>query len=34
MEDLFDIELALGRHAPVVDEAQMLVTRHPFRERL
>jgi predicted ATPase/DNA-binding SARP family transcriptional activator len=33
-EDLFEIELALGRHAAVVDEAQLLVVRHPFRERL
>jgi predicted ATPase/DNA-binding SARP family transcriptional activator len=34
VEDLFEIELALGRHAAVVDEAQLLVVRHPFRERL
>jgi predicted ATPase/DNA-binding SARP family transcriptional activator len=34
VEDLFEIELALGRHAAVVDEAQLMVVRHPFRERL
>jgi predicted ATPase/DNA-binding SARP family transcriptional activator len=34
VEDQFEIELALGRHAAVVDEAQLLVVRHPFRESL
>lgn len=33
-QDLFDIELALGRHAVVVGELQRLVSQHPFRERL
>ena len=33
-QDLFDIELALGRHAAVVAEVQRLVSEHPFRERL
>lgn len=33
-QDLFDVELALGRHANVVGELQRLVAQHPFRERL
>ncbi|MEV7455120.1 BTAD domain-containing putative transcriptional regulator [Pseudarthrobacter oxydans] len=33
-QDLFDVELALGRHANVVGELQRLVSQHPFRERL
>jgi predicted ATPase/DNA-binding SARP family transcriptional activator len=33
-QDLFDIELALGRHTAVVGEVQRLVSEHPFRERL
>lgn len=33
-QDLFDVELALGRHANVVGELQRLVTQHRFRERL
>ncbi|TNB74269.1 hypothetical protein FHJ30_06155 [Arthrobacter sp. BB-1] len=33
-QDLFDVELALGRHATLVPELQRLVSQHPFRERL
>jgi predicted ATPase/DNA-binding SARP family transcriptional activator len=33
-QDLFDVELALGRHATLVGELQRLVSQHPFRERL
>jgi predicted ATPase/DNA-binding SARP family transcriptional activator len=33
-QDLFDIELALGRHAALIGELQRLVPQHPFRERL
>ncbi|MCQ6269224.1 NB-ARC domain-containing protein [Pseudarthrobacter sp. R1] len=33
-QDLFDIELALGRHTAVVGEVQRMVSEHPFRERL
>lgn len=33
-QDLFDVELALGRHATVVGELHRLVTQHRFRERL
>jgi DNA-binding SARP family transcriptional activator len=32
-EDLFDAELAEGRHALVVDELREAVAAHPFRER-
>lgn len=34
LEDLFDIELALGRHAALTGELRGLVAAHPFRERL
>ncbi|HEU4667146.1 MAG TPA: BTAD domain-containing putative transcriptional regulator, partial [Arthrobacter sp.] len=33
-QDLFDVELALGRHTTLVGELQRLVSQHPFRERL
>jgi DNA-binding SARP family transcriptional activator len=33
-EDRIDAELALGRHAEVVGELELLVLRHPLRERL
>jgi YVTN family beta-propeller protein len=33
-EDLIDAELALGRHAGCVAELELLVARHPMRERL
>jgi predicted ATPase/DNA-binding SARP family transcriptional activator len=33
-QDLFDVELALGRHATLVGELQRLVSQHPYRERL
>jgi DNA-binding SARP family transcriptional activator/ABC-type branched-subunit amino acid transport system substrate-binding protein/DNA-binding beta-propeller fold protein YncE len=33
-EELIEAELALGRHADVVAELQILVRRHPMRERL
>ncbi|MDR6794560.1 putative ATPase/DNA-binding SARP family transcriptional activator [Pseudarthrobacter oxydans] len=33
-QDLFDVELALGRHSNVVWELQRLVSQYPFRERL
>jgi len=34
VEDLTEVELALGRHAGLVGELTALVTRHPLRERL
>ncbi|WP_192809643.1 AfsR/SARP family transcriptional regulator [Actinomadura rudentiformis] len=34
LEDLFDTELALGRHAALTGELRGLVAAHPFRERL
>lgn len=34
LEDWLDVQLQLGRHADVVDEAQRLVAEHPLRERL
>ena len=34
LEDLFDAELALGRHADLVEELEPLVTSNPLRERL
>jgi DNA-binding SARP family transcriptional activator len=34
LEDWLGVQLALGRHAEVVDEAQRLVAEHPLRERL
>ena len=34
LEDRLDAELALGRHAEVVGELELLVLRHPLRERL
>jgi DNA-binding SARP family transcriptional activator len=33
-EDLFDAELELGRHAPIVGALEQLVVAHPLRERL
>jgi DNA-binding SARP family transcriptional activator len=33
-EDLVDTELALGRHAAVIDDLLALVAAHPLRERL
>lgn len=33
-QDLMDVELALGRHGPLVGELQSLVAQHPYRERL
>lgn len=33
-EDLLDSRLALGAHAAVIGEIELLVCRHPFRERL
>ena len=32
--DLFETELALGRHSPLVGELQLLVAAHPYQERL
>ena len=34
LADLYDAELALGRHAEAVGELQALVTEYPLRERL
>jgi DNA-binding SARP family transcriptional activator len=34
LEDRIEAELAIGRHAQVVDHAGALVRSHPFRERL
>ena len=34
LEDWLGVQLELGRHAEVVDEAQRLVAEHPLRERL
>ena len=34
LEDRIDAELALGRHAELVTEIEMLVADHPLRERL
>jgi DNA-binding SARP family transcriptional activator len=34
LEDAMDAELALGRHAELVGELQLMVVRHPTRERL
>ena len=34
VEDRIDADLALGRHAAVVGELEMLVAEHPLRERL
>jgi YVTN family beta-propeller protein len=34
LEDRFDAELALGRHAELVGELETLVSEHPLRERL
>ncbi len=34
LEDLYDAELALGRHAESVEALQSLVAEHPVRERL
>jgi DNA-binding SARP family transcriptional activator len=34
VEDRIDADLALGRHVEVVPELEVLVTRHPLRERL
>jgi DNA-binding SARP family transcriptional activator len=34
LEDRFDAELALGRHAELVAELEALVDEHPLRERL
>ena len=34
VEDLTEVELALGRHAGLVGELTALVARHPLRERL
>jgi DNA-binding SARP family transcriptional activator/pimeloyl-ACP methyl ester carboxylesterase len=34
LEDRFDADLALGRHAEVATELDVLVQRHPHRERL
>jgi YVTN family beta-propeller protein len=34
IEERLDSELALGRHAHVVEELEALVARHPLRERL
>jgi basic membrane lipoprotein Med (substrate-binding protein (PBP1-ABC) superfamily)/DNA-binding SARP family transcriptional activator len=34
VEDRFDVELALGRHAELVPELELLVHEHPSRERL
>ena len=34
LEDWLDVQLHLGRHADVVEEAQRLVAEHPLRERL
>ncbi|WP_165478280.1 BTAD domain-containing putative transcriptional regulator [Arthrobacter sp. S39] len=33
-QDLFDVELALGRHGALMGELQRLVQQHPYRERL
>ncbi|MDR7161302.1 BTAD domain-containing putative transcriptional regulator [Arthrobacter sp. BE255] len=33
-QDLFDVELALGRHSALMGELQRLVQEHPYRERL
>ena len=32
--DLFEAELALGRHSPLVGELELLVAAHPYQERL
>ena len=34
VEQSVDAQLALGRHSQVIGELEMLVKRHPFRERL
>jgi DNA-binding SARP family transcriptional activator len=34
LEDWLGVQLELGRHADMVDEAQRLVAEHPLRERL
>jgi DNA-binding SARP family transcriptional activator len=34
IEDRLDAELALGRHAEAIGELELLVLRHPLRERL
>jgi ABC-type transport system substrate-binding protein/DNA-binding SARP family transcriptional activator/DNA-binding beta-propeller fold protein YncE len=34
MEDRLEAELALGRHAEAIPELELLVDRHPYRERL
>lgn len=34
LEDLFEVELALGQHARVAEWAALAVEPHPFRERL
>ncbi|GKV72823.1 hypothetical protein NCCP2145_22040 [Pseudarthrobacter sp. NCCP-2145] len=33
-QDLFDVELALGRHSSVIGELHSLVAQHTYRERL
>lgn len=33
-QDLFDVELALGRHSSIISEVQQLVVHHRYRERL
>jgi Bacterial transcriptional activator domain/AAA domain len=34
VEDRFEVDLAMGLHADVVQELRAMVTEHPFRERL
>lgn len=34
VEDLMEVDLTLGRHAVALTEAQVLVAKHPFRERV
>ena len=33
LDERFEVELALGRHADVISELEYLVTEHPYRER-